>query len=138
MHGGYSFKGGMHNNRSHKRTEIFQNQNLKLTTPLRHISVRRRWKRRKVNQIKVKYNKRTIYSISLLYSKSSVPNAFDPPLFLIFMTAAKITIAITATILTIPIIAAMVLAGLLFTGISTICTLLMLRPKTKHRQNKLS
>jgi hypothetical protein len=138
MHGGYSFKVGMHNNRSHKRTKIFQNQNLKLTTPMRHISVGRRWKRRKVNQIKVKYNKRTIYSISLLYSKSSVPNAFDPPLFLIFMTAAKITIAITATILTIPIIAAMVLAGLLFTGISTFCTLLMLRPKIEHRQNKLS
>lgn len=102
------------------------------------MSVRKRLKRRKVNQIKVKHNKRTIYSISLLYSKSSVPNACDPPLFLIFMTAAKITPAITATILIIPTIAAMVLAELLFTGISTICTLLKLRPETKHRQNKLS
>lgn len=132
--GGYCFKEGMHSKRSQKRRRIFHKQNLKLTTPLRHMSVRRMWKRRKVNQIKLKHNKRTIYSISLLYSKLSVPNACDPPLFLIFMTAAKITTAITATILIIPTITAMVLAGLLFTGISTICTLLKLRSETKHRK----
>lgn len=91
---------------------------------------------RKVNQTKVKQNKTTVYSISLLYSKSSVPNSCDPPLFLIFMTAAKITTAITAIKLTIPIVAAMALAGLLFTGISTICTLLKLRPEKKHTHNK--
>jgi hypothetical protein len=92
---------------------------------------------RKVNQTEVKHNKTSVYSISLLYSNSSVLNACDPPLFLIFMTAAKITTAITATILTTPIVVAMVLAGLLFTGISTICTSLKLRSEKKHRHNKL-
>jgi hypothetical protein len=46
MLGGYSLKWRMHSKRS-KEELIFQEQNPKLTTPLRHISVRKRWKRGK-------------------------------------------------------------------------------------------
>jgi hypothetical protein len=79
----------------------------------------------KVNQIQIKYNNRKIYSTSLLYSKESVPTACDPPLLLIFKTAANITIAVNATAPTaIPTVVAIVLAALLSTDMPTTCSLL--------------
>jgi len=85
---------------------------------------------RKVNQINIKYSNKTIYSTSLLYSKESVPHGGDPPILLIFKTAAKIIIAVNATTpTTIPTVVAIVLAALLSTDMSTTCSLL--RPETQ-------
>ena len=64
-----------------------------------------------------------------------MPNACDPPLLLIFKTAAKITIAVNATTpTTIPTVVAIVLAALLSTDMPATCSLL--RPKTQRKYNK--
>ena len=65
-----------------------------------------------------------------------MPNACDPPILLIFKTAAKITIAVNATTpTTIPTVVAIVLAVLLSTDVPTTCSLL--RPETQLKYNKV-